>query len=54
MFLPIRARSFAACLAAASLFAPPVAGVAAAPVDAKALADFEAGFDAGQKKFDAG
>jgi hypothetical protein len=52
MFLSIRARSFAACLAAASLFAPPVA--AAAPVDAKALADFEAGFDEGQKKFDAG
>lgn len=52
MFLSIRARSFAACLATASLFAPPVA--AAAPVDAKALADFEAGFDAGQKKFDAG
>lgn len=57
MFLPTRARSFAACLAAASLFvapvfAPPV--YAAAPTDAKALADFEAGYDAGQKKFDAG
>lgn len=52
MFLSIRARSFAACLAAASLFAPPVS--AAAPPDNKAIADFEAGFDAGQKKFDAG
>lgn len=56
MFLSIRARSFVAYLAAASLFAPvftpPVS--AAAPADAKALADFEAGFDAGQKKFDAG
>lgn len=52
MFLSIRARSFVACLAAASLFAPPAS--AGPPQDAKALADFEAGFDAGQKKFDAG
>jgi len=57
MFLSSRARSFVAYLAAASLFvapgfAPPVS--AAAPTDAKALADFEAGFDAGQKKLDAG
>lgn len=52
MFPSIRARSFAACLAAASLFAPPVK--ASPPPDPKALADFEAGFDAGQKSFDAG
>lgn len=54
MFFSIRARSFAACLAAASLFAPSVSAAGPAGTDAKALAEFEAGFDAGQKKFDAG
>jgi hypothetical protein len=57
MTVSLRARSFVALVVATTLSAPPAtASASPAPleVDRKALADFEAGFNEGQKKFDAG
>lgn len=56
MPLSLRARSFVALVVATTLSAPTTASASPAPleVDRKALADFEAGFNEGQQKFDAG
>lgn len=53
MLALLRARTLVALVVATSLIAPPVSAGPPAG-DAKALADFEAGFNAGQQEFDAG
>ncbi|MBL9107180.1 MAG: hypothetical protein JNL82_40170 [Myxococcales bacterium] len=53
MLVSLRARTLVALVVATSLTAPP-ASAAPAAGDARAQADFEAGFNAGQTEFDAG